>query len=164
MPKSSPNLSSVLHLLANSYQQMEDYKSAAGVYRELTVIAPGDFVAFNNLAYILCENLERAEEAVEIATKALELAPDENAQKSNVLDTLGWAMYKVGDLDGARLKLSESVRYEAGLHNQLHLAKVLIEKELHRDARLQLRNLRRTAQKEGNADFVREAENLLETL
>lgn len=164
MPKSNPTLPRMLHLLANAYQKMNDYRSAAGVYRELTVLAPQDFVAFNNLSYILCEHLGEADEAVEVGVKALDLVPNEEEQKSNVLDTLGWAYFKSGNLDKARVHLVESVRYQAGLHNQLHLAKVLIDKQLRPDARLQLRNLLRTAREQGNAEFAREAEQLLRTL
>ncbi|MDT8390226.1 MAG: tetratricopeptide repeat protein [Lentisphaeria bacterium] len=164
LPKSHPNMPRLLHSLAAAYQKVEKYQEAARVYEELTVLTPKDFVAFNNLAYLLCEYLDRAEEAVKAGEQALALAPADDKQKSNVLDTLGWAYFKHGDLDNARVRLAESVRYDPSLHNQYHLALVLAEKGFTRDARAQLRNLRRTAQKMSNTEFEEKAEKLLSEL
>lgn len=164
LPKSHPEKPRLLHLLASAYQQAEKYEEAAGVYEELTALTPKDFVAFNNLAYLLCENLDRAEEAVEVATKALSLSPEDDRQKSNVLDTLGWAYYKHGDLDAARMHLADSVRYDPGLYNQYHLAQVLIDKGLKMNALSQLRNLKRTAREMENRKFESKAEKLLNEL
>lgn len=164
LPKSDPNMPHLLHLLASAYQTVEKYEQAARVYEELTILTPKDFVAFNNWAYLLCENLDRAAAAVTVGTQALDLAPDDDKQKSNILDTLGWAYFKNGDLDNARIKLADSVRYDPTLHNQYHLAQVLVEKGLKRDARSQLRNLRRTAQNMKNTEFEEKAEKMLEDL
>ena len=144
-----------------SPKKVPDFQSAAAIYRELTVLTPKDYIAFNNLAYILCENLQQADQAVQAAQQALALVDDGDAQKSNILDTLGWAYFKSGDSDTARAKLLESVRYEQGLHNQYHLVLVLIDKRFEREAKQHLRSLRRTAQKMKNIEFLEKAAKLL---
>ncbi len=164
IPRSSPSMAKLMHVLANAYQQIHDYNSAAVIYDELSKLAPKDYIALNNLAFLLGENLQQPERAIEVARKALELAPADGTIRSNVLDTLGWVQFKAGKLDEAQLSLTESVRLEAGLHNQHHLAQVMIARQMSRDARLQLRNLRRLAERDGNAEFIKKADDLLSTL
>ncbi len=61
-------------------------------YRKAVEINPENFVALNNLAYLLSQRNERLEEALSFAQKAKELAPE----SADVDDTLGWIYYQRG--------------------------------------------------------------------
>jgi len=54
-------------------------------------ISPNDIETNNNVAYTLVTHLNRAEEALPYAQKAVALAPD----RASIIDTLGWTYFKL---------------------------------------------------------------------
>src|SRR5207344_1169771 len=62
-------------------------------------------VALNNLAWILAERGKNADEALALATKAAEIAP----QAAAVQDTLGWVHYRRGAFAEAEKALGKAV-------------------------------------------------------
>ena len=59
----------------------------------------------NNLAYVLAEDLDRAADALPHARRAVELASD----NPSVLDTLGWVLYRLGQLEEAEQVLERAL-------------------------------------------------------
>ena len=59
-------------------------------FREVVSSEPGNAEAHNNLAYLLID--QQPDEALKLAQKAVEMAPDRPAY----CDTLGWALYRKG--------------------------------------------------------------------
>lgn len=57
-----------------------------------TLELPDDPVALNNLAYLLADWAKQNDEALKLAQRTVELAPD----NPNYLDTLGWVLYHKG--------------------------------------------------------------------
>jgi tetratricopeptide (TPR) repeat protein len=77
--------------------QAGNREAAAAAFEGLLKVAPDDPEALNNVAYTLAEDLNRPQEALRYAKRAVELRP----RDANVADTLGWVYCLVGDTDNA---------------------------------------------------------------
>jgi tetratricopeptide (TPR) repeat protein len=83
-------------ILGQLYSEADRHKEAKAVYSRALKAYPNLWPAANNLAFLMCEypdSPKDLEKALELATKAHELKPDDPA----VIDTLGWVYYKLGD-------------------------------------------------------------------
>jgi tetratricopeptide (TPR) repeat protein len=60
--------------------------------RAVVQAAPDNFIGYNQLAWFLASHDRKVDEAVLLATKATQLAPND----ANTLDTLGWALFMRG--------------------------------------------------------------------
>jgi tetratricopeptide (TPR) repeat protein len=119
-------------LKGNCHQRLDQHEQARQAYETALAQAESeDLELLNNLAYLLAEHAQEPDRAVELAERAAELAPD-NAQ---VLDTLGWARFRAGNVLEARQTLQRSVAVEPQALNQLHLGRVLMELEVSGQAR-----------------------------
>ena len=105
-------------LLSLSMHQTSQFTEARAVYERMLKRSPTDLQTLNNLAYLLTENLDSAAAAVPLAERAALIAPGD----AQVLDTLGWAQLKSGNLDAAARNLELSVRARAASGNTLHMA------------------------------------------
>lgn len=157
--RDNPTLQSrIAHLLAHANQELEDYRSAADLYRQLIERDRTDVIALNNLSFLYAEYLDQPKEALEYARRAVELASGDPAVEGNVLDTLGWAQFKSGMVDEARITLQRSIRQAPdSLHNRYHMAHVLVARGQMNEAQLQLRMLMRMAHERGDEDMLRKA-------
>lgn len=92
--KAVPGNAELNMLLATEYEQGGRYDDALAIYESLVKSSPKYLPAINNLAAIL---LDRRTDKASHA-RALELAKAlENAENPAMLDTLGWAHYRMGD-------------------------------------------------------------------
>ena len=66
--------------------------------RKLIQVRPDHAHAYNALGYTFADRNQRLPEARKLIEKALELAPDD----SFIMDSMGWVLYREGDLKGAR--------------------------------------------------------------
>ncbi len=121
IPENSPERVQYDRLLALTLYQQQQYDQAFAVYKQMLQRQPNNLVTLNNAAYLLAEDLGRADEAVPLAQRAAKLAPD----NSLVLDTLGWTLFKAGQVDQALHTLIRSVQIKPSPLNCLHLADVL---------------------------------------
>ncbi|MCF7855560.1 MAG: tetratricopeptide repeat protein [Candidatus Pacebacteria bacterium] len=154
--------SQLLHLIANANQQLQLFDEAADIYEQILAKNKDDFVALNNLSFVLAQHLNRADEAIPHAERALELAPDNPAGQANILDTLGYAQFKAGMLDKAQLTLEKSIREAPdSLHARYHMAEVLLAKGQEREARLQVRLLKQLAEEQDDKDMLAKVDRLL---
>ena len=117
----SPLRTDFNRLLALVLYKQGFHEQALTVYQSLLKVQPNNLVTLNNTAYLLAEDLDRAEDAVPLAQRAADLAPENPL----VLDTLGWSMHKTGRSDDAVKVLRRSVRIKPSALNCLHLADVL---------------------------------------
>jgi Flp pilus assembly protein TadD len=106
--------------LGQAYQQLGKMDQAVQSYREALALSDKDVTSLNNLAWILAEIRKKPDEALPLAIKAEQLAPN----SAEVLDTLGWVQYRRGDYTDAEKSLSRAVerssengtiRYHLGL-------------------------------------------------
>lgn len=117
----SPERLPYLQMNALALYQTGAYDQAKTAYELLNEAQPSNVGTLNNLAYLLVENLNQVEQGLSLAEEAARLAPD-NAQ---VLDTLGWAQFKAGQVDKAIATLQRSLRAEELAPNQYHLGVAL---------------------------------------
>lgn len=77
--------------------------------------------AYNYLAYLWAQKNVRLDEALALIRKALELKPGMPAYQ----DTLGWILFRRGDLEGARVELARAAEKLVDADVALHLGDVL---------------------------------------
>lgn len=106
-----PNL-----LLANLYEEGQEYDKAIERYRRLQELLPDNPVVLNNLAYALAVRKNSVQEALPLAEKAYSLAKG----AASVADTLGWIYHLAGQNDRA-VKLLEEAARSASQNAEMHL-------------------------------------------
>jgi Tfp pilus assembly protein PilF len=104
-------------LLAEIEQAKGNPPSSLEHYRRVLAANPNDVTALNNLAFMLAESASGMDEALRLAQRALELAPD----STTVADTMGWVMYRKGLYDSA-VRYFEKAASKEGPVTQYHLA------------------------------------------
>lgn len=72
--------------------------------RKMLAKYPDDADALNALGYTLADRTDQHDEALELIQRALEIKPDEPA----IVDSLGWALYRVGRNDEALEQLQRA--------------------------------------------------------
>jgi tetratricopeptide (TPR) repeat protein len=108
--KLKPDLLDAYRGLGQAYQDMGQVDRAEASYRQALAISDKDLVSLNNLAWVLAELRKKPDEALPLAIKAEQLAP----QSADVLDTLGWVQYRRGAYADAEKSLSRAVERAAG--------------------------------------------------
>lgn len=101
--RTNPNNAMVMRALANHYSKSGQPAAALALYRQLTEQHPNDAAAHNNLANLLLP--VDTERALQAALRAYQLDPTNPA----ILDTLGWMLVQLGDLDNGLSHLREAV-------------------------------------------------------
>jgi len=89
--------------------------------RQIIAMQPEDSRALNHLGYMLADQTERYDEALELLERAIALSPEDPA----IIDSLGWAQYKVGDLETALINLRRAFAAFPDPEVASHLGEVL---------------------------------------
>ena len=108
--KLKPDILEAYRGLGQAYQETGQIDKAVESYRRALAINEKDIASLNNLAWILVDLRKKPDEALPLATKAVQLAPSNPA----VLDTLGWIQYQQGAYAEAEKSLSSAVERAAG--------------------------------------------------
>ena len=106
----------------------------AGAERDLMRVIsddPENADALNALGYTLADRTPRIEEAVLLIERALKLKPDEAA----IIDSYGWAQYRLGRLDDAIAHLRSAYAKSPDTEIAAHLGEVLWVKGERNEAR-----------------------------
>ncbi|MDH4235569.1 MAG: tetratricopeptide repeat protein, partial [Gallionella sp.] len=116
-----PNHPDLLYETAMAADLNGEHEVFEKLMRKLIQIKPDHAHAYNALGYSLLERKERIPEAMELVSKALQLAPDDAA----IMDSMGWGYYRSGNLDES-LKLLRRA-YDANPDPEIaaHLGEVL---------------------------------------
>jgi Tfp pilus assembly protein PilF len=93
-------------LLGDSAVRLKDLKGAAKAYKKALTLDPQNGDLHNNLAWVNVQQNEDLEEARDLVTRALVLAP---AHRPYYLDTLGVIFLKLGKTQKAVMTLKEAV-------------------------------------------------------
>jgi tetratricopeptide (TPR) repeat protein len=91
--------------LGQAYQQLGKTDQAVENYRQALALNDKDVASLNNLAWILGEIRKKPDEALPLASKAEQIAPN----SAEVLDTLAWIQYRRGDYADAEKSLARAV-------------------------------------------------------
>ena len=93
-----------------SYERLKEWDKAEPDFREALKRNPDHPQVLNYLGYSLIDRDEKLEEALEMVKRAVELAPDDGY----IIDSLGWAYYKMGDYEKAVETLERAIALMPG--------------------------------------------------
>ena len=103
---------------ATAKQTAGQFGDAESILRDILKKSPGNPIALNNLGYFLLERNERFPEALELIKRAVAIDPT----NPSYLDSLGWAYFKLDQIDDSITTLREAVRRDetsATIHEHL---------------------------------------------
>jgi tetratricopeptide (TPR) repeat protein len=98
--------------------------------RRVIQMRPDDAQAYNALGYTLADRTDRLAEAIVLLDKALALAPDDPF----ILDSVGWAQYRSGNLARAQEYLERAYKARPDPEIAAHLGEVLWARGLRAEA------------------------------
>jgi tetratricopeptide (TPR) repeat protein len=104
--------------LATIYERQKDFDRAESLFKEIIKGNPKNATALNYIGYMLADRGVRLEEAVRYVEEALALDPNNGAY----LDSLGWAFFKLNELDKAEkylLQAIDLVKHDPVIHDHL---------------------------------------------
>ncbi|MHC4328400.1 MAG: tetratricopeptide repeat protein [Planctomycetota bacterium] len=119
-----PDSARAMGTLAILLQTTGRSAEAAGLYRRLLDLEPGNLIAINNLAWVMCEGQGKYREALELADRGLKIAPN----YLDLIDTRGVVHYRLGECEKAVqdftrcIGLSPSIT-PAGVATRFYLAR-----------------------------------------
>jgi tetratricopeptide (TPR) repeat protein len=90
--------------LATVYEKQKDFDRAESIFKEILKSNPNNAVVLNYIGYMLADRGVRLEEALRYVREALTIDPNNGAY----LDSLGWAFFKLNDLENAEKYLLEA--------------------------------------------------------
>ncbi|MCB1798279.1 MAG: tetratricopeptide repeat protein, partial [Gammaproteobacteria bacterium] len=111
--------------------ELGDFEGMERDLRRLLDEDPDHADALNALGYTLADRNERLDEAFALVSRALKLRPDSPA----VLDSMGWVLYRQGDLEQAAVYLRRALDLSQDDEIAAHLGEVLWVSGKQADAR-----------------------------
>lgn len=119
--ETQPNQPEILYESALLAERIGKNDVLESYLRKLIQIKPDHAHAYNALGYSLADRNERIDEAHQLIAKALEYSPDDPF----ILDSMGWVLYRKGDLAGARKYLERAYGMRPDPEIAAHLGEVL---------------------------------------
>jgi tetratricopeptide (TPR) repeat protein len=116
-----PDQPELLYDYALTAEKLERYEVAEENLRKLIQVKPDHAHAYNALGYSFAERNLRLPEARKLIERALELSPDDFF----IIDSLGWVLYRQGDLAGAARELRRAYAGRPDAEIGAHLGEVL---------------------------------------
>jgi tetratricopeptide (TPR) repeat protein len=99
-----PGLPLAHFTLGNAHEQKGDIPAAVDAYRRAIAVAPNSAEAHNNIAWIYASQGQNLDEALALARKAHDLAPEH----PGILDTLGFVHYRRAEYQQAERVLKKA--------------------------------------------------------
>lgn len=119
--KRFPDSAELLYDRAMVAEKLDKLDSLEADLRRVIVLRPDDAQAYNALGYTLADRTNRLAEAVILLDKALSLAPEDPF----ILDSVGWAQYRSGNLARAQEYLERAYKVRPDPEIAAHLGEVL---------------------------------------
>ena len=116
-----PEQPELIYDLALTAEKLERFDLLESHLRNLIRIKPDHAHAYNALGYSFAERNTRLPEARKLIEKALELAPEDYF----IIDSMGWVLYRQGDLKGAARELRRAYSGRPDAEIGAHLGEVL---------------------------------------
>lgn len=96
-----PNETDLLFARVLLFDSLEDREGSEKDLRQIIRMKPDDSRALNHLGYMLADQTNRYEEALELLERAIAIEPEDPA----IIDSLGWVQYKLGRYEEALANL-----------------------------------------------------------
>ncbi len=90
--------------LGEAYERSRRYNDAADQFQAVLALQPENSHALNYLGYMWADNGENLEQALELIRRAVDLDPNNGA----FVDSLGWALFRLGEFEQARRHLERA--------------------------------------------------------
>jgi Flp pilus assembly protein TadD len=114
----------MLIMESQAYDQLDRHAESLAVLREAQVLEPANPLVQNNLGYLLLEQDRDLEEAAALIEASVKATPD----NGNVVDSLGWAQFKLGRIAEAEVTLRKAVELSPfSPEVRKHLGDVLVK-------------------------------------
>jgi tetratricopeptide (TPR) repeat protein len=117
----TPEQPDLLYDLALTAEKLERFDLLEKHLRDLIRIKPDHAHAYNALGYSFAERNLRLPEARKLIERALEISPEDYF----IIDSLGWVLYREGDLKGAARELRRAYAGRPDAEIGAHLGEVL---------------------------------------
>ena len=119
--KALPDDTRLLYARALLNDDLNHVDAAVRDLRRVLELKPDNADALNALGYTLADRTDKKDEALSLIQKALVLKPGEPA----IIDSLGWAQYRLGHLDEAVQQLKLAYQKQPDAEIAAHLGEVL---------------------------------------
>jgi len=116
-----PNHPDLLYDFAMAAEKVARMDLLESNLKKVIQLKPDHAHAYNALGYSLADRNERLSEARELIEKALKIAPDD----AMIVDSMGWVLYRLGDLERARELLARAYAMLPDAEIGAHLGEVL---------------------------------------
>jgi len=121
-----PNSLPAMNALAMLLYKIGHPAEAAKLYQRILKLQPENVIIINNLAWTLCEEQGKHQQALELAQRGLKIAPN----YVDLIDTRGVAYYRLGEYDKAVQDFTRCLKLyprgiPAAVATYLHLARAL---------------------------------------
>ena len=119
--KTTPDQPDLLYDQALTAEKLDRYDVLEASLKRLIQLRPDHAHAYNALGYSFADRNIRLAEARSLIEKALELSPGDFF----IVDSMGWVLYRQGDLKGAAAQLQRAWRGRPDAEIGAHLGEVL---------------------------------------
>ncbi len=116
-----PDNPDLLYDAAMMAEKLDRIDDAEKSLRRVVELRPESAQAWNALGYTLVDRTPRHAEGLEYIQRALKLAPDD----AFILDSMGWAHFRMGQLDDAERYLRRAIKGRPDAEIAAHLGEVL---------------------------------------
>lgn len=122
--KNMPNTSELIYDYALAAERIKKFDLMEAELRKSIAVKPDFAAAYNALGYSFADRNIRLNEAIKLIEKALSFSPNDHY----MLDSLGWAHYRKGNLDKALQYLQQAYNTSQDPEIAAHLGEVLWKK------------------------------------
>lgn len=129
--KNLPNTPELVYDFALAAERLKKFDLMESELRRTIAEKPDFAAAYNALGYSFADRNIKLNEAIKLIEKALELSPNDHY----MLDSLGWAHFRKGNLDKAIQYLQEAYAINPDPEIAAHLGEVLWHKGQHDQAK-----------------------------
>ena len=119
--KEHPDSTDLLYDAAMVAEKLDRMDDAEAKLRRVVELKPDDAQALNALGYTLVDRTTRTQEGLVLIEKAHKLAPDDPF----ILDSMGWAMFRLGRYAEAEAYLRRAMKERPDAEIAAHLGEVL---------------------------------------
>jgi tetratricopeptide (TPR) repeat protein len=127
----NPGAPDLIYDLAMAAEKLDKVDEAESKLKELVALRPDDAQALNALGYTLVDKTSRTGEGLALIQRAHKISPADPF----ILDSLGWAFYRMGQFDDAERYLQQALEGRPDAEIAAHLGEVLWRKGEHEKAR-----------------------------